>query len=123
MQLNTRLQTTSRRISSTVGSSLLVAVLLRLCFSHVLLLRHSLLCSTKGAAKSLGNNWSTGKAAWVSALVAIGTSALTAVIAVPILMRMARKRMEEIDAKAAKDGLDRSATQLSETACTIRVTK
>lgn len=59
----------------------------------------------------------------MSALVAIGTSALTAVIAVPILMRMARKRMEEIDAKAAKDGLDRSATQLSETACTIRVTK
>lgn len=60
-------------------------------------------CSTKGAAKSMGNTWSTGKAAWVSAAIAVGTAVLTGAIVVPILKVKARKRMEAVEAKAAQE--------------------
>lgn len=73
----------------------------RCCCTRLLLLLPA--CSTKGAAKSLGNTWSSGKAAWVSALIAAGTSFLTAIVIVPILRWMARKRIEAVDTKTAAE--------------------
>ena len=60
-------------------------------------------CSTKGAAKTLGNTWSATKAAWVSALIALGTSVITAVAVVPILRVASRKHMEAAEARAAEE--------------------
>lgn len=51
----------------------------------------------------MGNTWSTGKAAWVSAAIAVGTAVLTGAIVVPILKVKARKRMEAVEAKAAQE--------------------
>jgi hypothetical protein len=67
----------------------------------LLLLLHP--CSTKGAAKSLGNTWSAGKAAWVSALIAAGTAFLTGLIVVPLLRIKSRKHIEAVEARAAEE--------------------
>jgi sodium-dependent phosphate transporter len=56
---------------------------------------------TKGAAKSLGNSWAPSKAAWVSALIALGASLATAFIVLPLLRRRSNKRHEAVEAAAA----------------------
>jgi hypothetical protein len=63
--------------------------------------------STKGAAKTLGNNWPASKAAWVSALIAVGTALLTAVAVVPVLKIKSRKHMESVEAKAAAEAAEK----------------
>lgn len=60
-------------------------------------------CSTKGAAKSLGNTWSASKAAWISALIAVGTAFLTGILVVPLLMRQSRKHIEAVEARAKQE--------------------
>jgi len=89
----------SLKLSAAALALLVARVLLRLsvvCMVHCA-------CSTKGAAKSMGNTWSTGKAAWVSAAIAVGTSVLTGAVVVPILRSKARKRLEAVDAKAVQE--------------------
>eukprot|EP00775_Hariotina_reticulata_P012767 gene12767-12895_t len=56
---------------------------------------------TKGAAKTLGNTWSTSKAAWVSALVGAGTAIICAVVVLPILRIRSRKYHERVEAQEA----------------------
>lgn len=48
---------------------------------------------TKGAKKTLGNSgdWSDGKSAWISVVIAIGVATLTAVIVLPLLKRHCEK--------------------------------
>lgn len=58
---------------------------------------------TKGAAKTLGNEWPASKSAWVAACVAAGTAVLTAVIVLPLLRIKARKHHEGLEAKAAAE--------------------
>jgi sodium-dependent phosphate transporter len=58
---------------------------------------------TKGAAKTLGNEWSTGQSAWVSAVIAAGVAILTALIVLPLLRIKARKHHEGLEAKAAAE--------------------
>jgi ABC-type Fe3+ transport system permease subunit len=60
-------------------------------------------CSIKGAAKSLGNTWSAGKAAWVSALIAAGAAFLTGIVVVPLLMRQSRKHIQAVEERAAQE--------------------
>jgi hypothetical protein len=54
---------------------------------------------TKGAAKTLGADFPTNKAAWVSAIIAAGCGFLTAVVVIPLL----RKRSAATAAKEAAD--------------------
>lgn len=61
---------------------------------------------TKGAAKSLGADFSAGKAAWISAVCAAGLAVLTAVVAIPLLRRRsaataAKELAAAADAEAA----------------------
>jgi sodium-dependent phosphate transporter len=60
---------------------------------------------TKGAAKSMGNNWPVSKAAWVSAVAGIGAGVLAAAI-IPVLRWRVGKRHEaaEAIAKAEAEG-------------------
>lgn len=58
---------------------------------------------TKGAAKTLGNNWSAGKAAWVSALIGLGCALIAGLVVVPLLKRKSRKHIENIEARAAEE--------------------
>jgi hypothetical protein len=51
---------------------------------------------TRGALRSLGDEWSVDKAAWVSALVAVGTAVFTALVILPLI----RWRMAKQDAEA-----------------------
>lgn len=64
---------------------------------------------TKGAAKTLGNEWPTSKSAWVAACVAAGTAVLTAVIVLPLLRIKARKHHEGLEAKAAAEAAAKDA--------------
>jgi hypothetical protein len=53
---------------------------------------------TRGALRSLGDEWSVDKAAWVSALIAAGTAVLTAVVILPLIRwRMAKQDAEEAE--------------------------
>eukprot|EP00879_Flechtneria_rotunda_P006676 GHRR01007016.1.p1 GENE.GHRR01007016.1~~GHRR01007016.1.p1 ORF type:complete len:614 (+),score=157.23 GHRR01007016.1:344-2185(+) len=58
---------------------------------------------TKGAAKTLGNDWPISKAAWVAAVIAVGTSALIAIVVLPLLKRSARLHHEKVERKTAED--------------------
>uniref|UniRef100_A0A383WKG4 Phosphate transporter n=1 Tax=Tetradesmus obliquus TaxID=3088 RepID=A0A383WKG4_TETOB len=64
---------------------------------------------TKGAAKTLGNEWPASKSAWVAACVAAGTAVLTAVIVLPLLRIKARKHHERLEAKAAAEAAAKDA--------------
>lgn len=58
---------------------------------------------TKGAAKTLGNNWPPEKCAWVSAVIAAGVAVLTAVAVLPLLRIKARKYHERMEGLAAQE--------------------
>jgi ABC-type Fe3+ transport system permease subunit len=58
---------------------------------------------TKGAAKTLGNNWSATQSAWVSAVIAAGCAVLTALVVLPLLRIKARKHHEGLEARAAAE--------------------
>jgi len=76
-----------------------LASLLCMCDSHGL---HAIyMIVLQGAAKTLGNTWSSRKAAWVSALVAAGTSFICAVAVLPILRIRSRKHQERMEAEEA----------------------
>ncbi|WIA18477.1 hypothetical protein OEZ85_009933 [Tetradesmus obliquus] len=64
---------------------------------------------TKGAAKTLGNEWPASKSAWVAACVAAGTAVLTAVIVLPLLRIKARKHHERLEAKDAAEAAAKDA--------------
>ncbi|WIA36374.1 hypothetical protein OEZ86_007690 [Tetradesmus obliquus] len=60
---------------------------------------------TRGALRSLGDEWSVDKAAWVSALIAAGTAGFTAVVILPLI----KWRMAKQDAEAAEKAKDAEA--------------
>ena len=71
--------------------------------AEALLLHLILPAVTKGAAKTLGNTWPTSKAAWVSALVALGGALITAVVILPVLRWKHRRHHEALEAAAAAE--------------------
>ncbi|WIA16180.1 hypothetical protein OEZ85_012894 [Tetradesmus obliquus] len=60
---------------------------------------------TRGALRSLGDEWSVDKAAWVSALIAAGTAGFTAVVILPLI----KWRMAKQDAEVAEKAKDAEA--------------
>lgn len=57
------------------------------------------LAVTRGALRSLGDEWTVEKASWVSALIAVGSAIFTAVVVLPLL----KWRMSQQDQKAEAD--------------------
>jgi sodium-dependent phosphate transporter len=55
----------------------------------------------KGAAKTLGANYSNAKSAWISAIAAAGAMLITIFIAIPLLRRRAHKWHEQQEQEAA----------------------
>lgn len=53
---------------------------------------------TRGALRSLGDAWSVDKAAWVSALVALGAAVVTAVGILPLIKWRMAKQDKELEA-------------------------
>lgn len=62
---------------------------------------------TRGALRSLGDEWSLQKAAWVSALIAAGAAVFTAVVILPLIRwRMNQQDKAEADRMAAEGNKD-----------------